>query len=104
VGEGASDDESVTQEERVANAAAAEFCVPRQKMDSFYTRKHPYFSERDVIGFASLMNVHPAIVVGQLQRRMKRYDYLRKYQVPVRRYVVTETVTDGWGHVAEAHL
>jgi HTH-type transcriptional regulator/antitoxin HigA len=104
VGEGASDDESMAQEERVANAAAAEFCVPRQKMDSFYARKHPYFSERDVIGFASLMNVHPAIVVGQLQRRMKRYDYLRKYQVPVRRYVVTETVTDGWGHVAEAHL
>jgi HTH-type transcriptional regulator/antitoxin HigA len=104
VGEGASDDESVPQEERIANAAAAEFCVPRQKMDSFYTRKNPYFSERDVIGFASLMNVHPAIVVGQLQRRMKRYDYLRKYQVPVRRYVVTETVTDGWGHVAEAHL
>jgi HTH-type transcriptional regulator/antitoxin HigA len=104
VGEGASDDESMTQEERVANAAATEFCVPRQKMDSFYARKNPYFSERDVIGFASLMNVHPAIVVGQLQRRMKRYDYLRKYQVPVRRYVITETVADGWGHVAEAHL
>lgn len=104
VGEGASDDKSVAEEERVANAAAGEFCVPRQKMDSFYTRKHPYFSERDVIGFASLMNVHPAIVIGQLQKRMKRYDYLRKYQVPVRRHVITETVTDGWGHVAEADL
>jgi HTH-type transcriptional regulator/antitoxin HigA len=104
VGEGASDDESVAEEERVANAAAGEFCVPRQKMDSFYTRKHPYFSERDVIGFASLMNVHPAIVIGQLQKRMKRYDYLRKYQVPVRRHVMTEAVTDGWGHVAEADL
>ena len=104
VGESASEDESVAEEERVANAAAGEFCVPRQKMDSFYTRKHPYFSERDVIGFASLLNVHPAIVVGQLQRRMKRYDYLRKYQVPIRHHVITETVTDGWGHVAEADL
>lgn len=104
VGEGASDDVSMPDEERIANAEAAEFCVPRQKMDSFYARKHPYFSERDVIGFASLMNVHPAIVVGQLQRRMKRYDYLRKYQVPVRRHVITETVTDGWGHVAKADL
>ncbi len=50
------------------------------------------------------MGVHPGIVVGQLQKRMKRYDYLRKYQVPVRRYVATAAVTDGWGHVAEAHL
>jgi HTH-type transcriptional regulator / antitoxin HigA len=78
--------------------------VPRQKIDSFYTRKHPNFSKLVVIGFASLMNVHPAIVVGQLQRRVKRYAYLRNYQVPVRRYVVTKTVTEGWGHVAEAHL
>lgn len=103
-GEGSSDEKNQSDEERVANIAAADFCVPHQKMDSFYARKHPYFSERDVIGFASLMGVHPGIVVGQLQKRMKRYDYLRKYQVPVRRYVVTSAVTDGWGHVAEAHL
>lgn len=91
-------------EERIANVAAADFCVPLGKMDSFYVRKHPYFSERDVIGFASLMAVHPGIVVGQLQKRMKRYDYLRKYQVPVRRYVVMTAVADGWGHTVEAQL
>ena len=103
-GDNSSDEKNDSDEERVANMAAADFCVPNQKMDSFYARKHPYFSERDVIGFASLMGVHPGIVVGQLQKRMKRYDYLRKYQVPVRRYVVNSAVTDGWGHVAEAHL
>jgi len=103
-GDSSSDEKNDSDEERVANMAAADFCVPAQKMDSFYARKHPYFSERDVIGFASLMGVHPGIVVGQLQKRMKRYDYLRKYQVPVRRYVVTATVTDGWGHIAEAQL
>ena len=103
-GDNSSDEKNDRDEERVANMAAADFCVPNQKMDSFYARKHPYFSERDVIGFASLMGVHPGIVVGQLQKRMKRYDYLRKYQVPVRRYVVSSAVTDGWGHIAEAHL
>lgn len=103
-GDSSSDEKNDSDEERVANMAAADFCVPAQKMDSFYARKHPCFSERDVIGFASLMGVHPGIVVGQLQKRMKRYDYLRKYQVPVRRYVVTATVTDGWGHIAEAQL
>ncbi|MCA1404664.1 HigA family addiction module antidote protein [Ensifer sp. IC3342] len=98
-------DQSIeSNEETIANAAAADFCIPTQKMDSFYARKHPYFSERDVIGFASLMGVHPGIVVGQLQKRMKRYDYLRKYQVPVRRFVVAAAVTDGWGQVAEAQL
>lgn len=91
-------------EERVANAAAADFCVPTQKMESFYIRKHPYFSERDVIGFASLMGVHPGIVVGQLQKRMKRYDYLRKYQMPIRRYLVTDAVVDGWGYTVNAEL
>ncbi|UZF90305.1 helix-turn-helix domain-containing protein [Bosea sp. NBC_00550] len=96
--------DDIEEIERIANIAAGEFCVPSKKMDSFYARKHPYFSERDVVGFAALMEVHPAIVVGQLQRRMDRYDYLRKYQVPVRRYVIERAVTDGWGHVAKAEL
>jgi len=91
-------------EENMANVAAADFCVPVTKMNSFYSRKNPYFSERDVIGFSSLMSVHPAIVVGQLQKRMKRYDYLRKYQVPVRRFLLNEAVADGWGNTAEAQL
>ncbi|RKE85424.1 HigA family addiction module antitoxin [Rhizobium sp. AG855] len=103
-GENASDSLSDNEEERAANLAAADFCVPTQKMESFYARKHPYFSERDVIGFASLMGVHPAIVVGQLQKRMKRYDYLRKYQVAVRKHLPATAVCDGWGHVAEAQL
>jgi HTH-type transcriptional regulator / antitoxin HigA len=103
-GENASDQSSDDDDEKVANAAAADFCVPTPKMDSFYARKHPYFSERDVIGFSSLMSVHPAIVVGQLQKRMKRYDYLRKYQIPVRRFLLTEAVADGWGNICEAQL
>lgn len=103
-GEGANDANSEIDEEKIANVAAADFCVPSAKMASFYTRKHPYFSERDVVGFASVMAVHPAIVVGQLQKRMKRYDYLRKYQVPIRRYLLKEVVADGWGNAAEAQL
>ena len=90
--------------EVVANKAAAEFCVPSAKLTSFYARKHPYLSERDVVGFAALLLVHPALVVGQLQKRMKRYDYLRKYQVPIRRYLLKEAVSDGWGNSAEAQL
>jgi HTH-type transcriptional regulator/antitoxin HigA len=100
----AGDGKDETDEETVANAEAADFCVPAAKMASFYARKHPYFSERDVLGFAALMSVHPAIVIGQLQKRMKRYDYLRKYQVSVRRHLLKDAVADGWGNPAQAHL
>lgn len=91
------DDVDHTEIEMVANEAASNFCIPKDKMQSFYSRKYPYFSERDVLGFSSVIGVHPAIVVGQLQKRMGRYDYLRKYQVSVRPYLRQQPMTDGWG-------
>jgi HTH-type transcriptional regulator/antitoxin HigA len=44
------------------------------------------------------------MVIGQLQKKMKRYDYLRKYQVPIRRYLLKEAVNDGWGNTADSQL
>ena len=41
--------------------------------------------------------VHPGLLVGQLQRRLRRYDLLRKHQVKVRELVVRSARTDGWG-------
>jgi HTH-type transcriptional regulator/antitoxin HigA len=92
------------EEEAVANEAAAEFCIPQAKMNSFYARKNPYFSEKDVLGFASVNGVHPAIAVGQLQRRLGRHDYLRKYQVPVRKFLLGIALADGWGNIVGAEL
>lgn len=83
--------------ERAANAAAAEFLVPQARMDSFFARKAPYISEKDVTGFAAVLGVHPGIVVGQVQHRLGRHDYLKKYQVPVRQYLYDKVSTDGWG-------
>lgn len=101
VGEGASCGDDVEEEERIANSAAAEFCISQAKLNSFYARKNPYFSEKDVLGFAALNQVHPAIAVGQLQRKMGRYDYLRKYQVSVRKYLMEKATTDGWGSLVQ---
>jgi len=101
---------NVAVEEDIANSAAASFCIPKEKMDSFFARKEPYISERDVIGFAARMEVHPAIVVGQIQHRRKpnnpktAFAFLRKYQVPVRKFVIAKAVTDGWGNAAQAYL
>lgn len=88
---------SVNEEERIANAEASDFCVPAKKMDSFYLRKKPYFAEREVLAFAKRMEAHPGLVVGQLQRRMGRYDFLRKHLVKVRETLAVAMMMDGWG-------
>ncbi|WP_374655117.1 HigA family addiction module antitoxin [Phenylobacterium sp.] len=95
---------SVAAEEQRANEAAREFCIPYTRLRSFHDRKFPYISERDVVNFAAVQEVHPAIVVGQLQHLMKRHNWLRKFQVPVRRYLVETAFSDGWGQIAPANL
>jgi len=97
-------DEMISQEEKQANQAAAEFCVPQEKMNSFVTRKSPLFSERGVIAFAKLMRVHPGIVVGQLQRETGRWDLLKRLQVKVRHLITRTAMVDGWGHVAPVQI
>ncbi len=102
-GSGAGETE-ISAEERQANAAAADFCVPATDMESFYARKAPFISERDTLGFAARVQRHPGIVVGQLQRRMGRYDWLARYKVKVRQFVADNCTVDGWGVPAPVSL
>lgn len=89
-------------EEVRANRAAADFCIPKDKFDSFFIRKAPFFSERDVLAFAKRVETHPGIVVGQIQKRLERWDLLRKHLVKVRHHVMPAAIVDGWGQVAIA--
>lgn len=95
-GERAGTGSNIPVEEQVANAEAANFCVPNEKIDSFIKRKHPFYYEKDVLAFSKLHGIHPGIVVGQMQHRLKRYDYLRKYQVKIRHCVLPGAIADGW--------
>lgn len=88
---------SINEEERIANTEAADFCVPAQQMTSFYLRKRPFFAEREVVAFAKRVGVHPGLVVGQLQRKMDRYDFLRRHLVNVRNFLAGAMMMDGWG-------
>jgi HTH-type transcriptional regulator / antitoxin HigA len=90
----------VSEDERIANAAAAEFCVPKKTMDSFIARKAPFFAERDILGVAATLRVHPGLVAGQLQHRTGRYDRFRNHLVKVRSIVAPNAIVDGWGDVA----
>ena len=83
-------------EEVRANNAAAEFCIPKTQMHSFLARKGQYISEQDVIGFAARLEIHPAIVVGQIQHKRQNYAWLRKYQTSIRDYLMDWKYVDGW--------
>jgi HTH-type transcriptional regulator/antitoxin HigA len=99
-GERAGISQDIPEEERVANEAAANFCVPQEKLQNFIDRKAPMITERDIRGFAATMNIHPGIVAGQLQHHTGRYDLFRNHLSKIRSIVTPNSNYDGWGDVA----
>lgn len=99
-GERAGTGASVSDEERVANEAAAEFCVPQKQLKHFIQVKAPFFAERDIRGFAATYKIHPGLVAGQLQYKTERYDLFRNHLVKIRSVVTPNAMVDGWGDVA----
>jgi HTH-type transcriptional regulator / antitoxin HigA len=93
------DGPGLPEQELIANRAAAEFCIPQDEMVEFISRRIPYISERDVLSFAKRLEVHPGLVVGQIHSRTGRYDFLRRYLVKIRQFLLQEATADGWGHV-----
>jgi HTH-type transcriptional regulator/antitoxin HigA len=91
---------AIAEEERQANSAAQEFLISSTQLEAFVARKAPFFSERDIVGFAKLMRIHPGILAGQLQRKIGRYDRFRDHLVSIREKIVPNAFTDGWGNVA----
>ncbi|MCX5721854.1 MAG: ImmA/IrrE family metallo-endopeptidase [Nitrospirae bacterium] len=99
-GERAGTGPNISEEERVANEAAANFCVPQQSLARFIARKSPFFNERDILGFAKTLDIHPGLVAGQLQRQTGRYDRFRQHLVKIRSVVAPSALVDGWGDIA----
>ena len=90
-------DASLPECEHIANTAAAEFCIPQELLRSFIERKSPFISERDMLRFAARVEINPAVVVGQIQNKTKKYNWLRKYLVNVRSHLMEWESVDGWG-------
>ncbi len=99
-GERAGTSSNVPEDERIANKAAANFCVPQVALDRFVARKAPFFAERDILGFAQTLKIHPGLIAGQLQHRTSRYDRFRNHLVEIRSAVRPGSMVDGWGDVA----
>jgi HTH-type transcriptional regulator/antitoxin HigA len=96
--------ENLPLEEIKANKSAQDFCVPTGELDSFILRKAPYISERDIMGFSRRIGRHPGIVVGQVQYRLSRPEFLNRLKVKVRQFIAPSAVVDGWGVPAPVTL
>jgi len=90
--------------ERIADDAAREFCVPQALLESFIARKSPFISERDVLSFAARIEIHPSVVIGQIQNKTRKFGWLRKHQTSVREYLLGWEHKDGWGFQAPTGL
>lgn len=98
-GDGSAPTDGVSECERVANDFARDRLVPQRDMESFIARIRPYYSRVRVNQFANRIQVHPGIIIGQLQRRGEiRYSQGRDMLVKIRDIVTHSAVTDGWGH------
>lgn len=97
--------QKLPQQEVIADAAAAEFLIPQDKLTSFIDRKGQWISEKDVLAFSARHQIHPSIVVGQIQHRRhkdgdeKAFAWLRKYlKDKVNERFASWPLYDGWGH------
>lgn len=97
------EDEETVDIERRANSEAADYLVPKQKMDSFIQRHYPLFYTTKIVQFAQARKVHPGIVVGQLQhRKLVDWKCHRKQLPSIRDQIIGKTITDGWGFSPKA--
>jgi HTH-type transcriptional regulator/antitoxin HigA len=80
-----------------ANKEAATSLIPEAEMTSFIRRVGPFYSKERIIQFANKIQIHPGIIVGQLQYRDEvGYSALREMLVKIREAVIATALTDGW--------
>ena len=85
-------------EER-ASANAANLLVPAVDLEDFIRACTPRYSEARINNLASRLQIHPGIILGQLQHRGEiSYAAHRKLLTKVREIVTRFAFTDGWGH------
>ncbi len=90
--------------EKLANAAAAEFCVPQQVLSSFILRKAPYISEKDLLRFSAMVEISPSVAVGQIRHKTGKHNWLWKYSKSIRKSLLEWPFVDGWKIVAKTEL
>jgi HTH-type transcriptional regulator / antitoxin HigA len=84
--------------EKRANWNAANLLVSKHELDEFIKACTPRYSEARINNLATRLQIHPGIIVGQLQHRGElSYAAHRKLLTNVRDLVTEFAFTDGWG-------
>lgn len=100
VGDQATRTSEKSEIEQMADRFAAENLIRPGELDSFIARVKPLFSKVKIHGFALRQEVHPAIVIGQLQHRGAiHWSHSREFLVKVREIITQSALTDGWGQI-----
>ena len=78
---------------------AADFLIAQKELEQFIKLNKPYFSNHRIVEFATKMQVHPGIIVGQLQHRREiGFNTHHASMVKIRDLATMTAFTDGWGH------
>ena len=100
VGETTPPGEEKPTTEKNADEFAAGFTIPKGDLDNFISRVYPLFSKTKILGLAARLDIHPGIVVGQLQyRKAIPYSHSREMLARVRNIVTDSALTDGFGSI-----
>lgn len=84
--------------EKRASLNAANALVPQHELEDFIRACAPRYSEARINNLASRLQIHPGIIVGQLQHRGTiSFAAHRKLLTKVRALVTQFAFTDGWG-------
>ena len=92
--------EAVCELETQANAAAQEFCTPKEILDKFLCESEGRFTETSVQEFAEQNSINPSVMAGQIRHRLSRYNILNKLITKYRSELLrVASKKDGWGYV-----
>jgi HTH-type transcriptional regulator / antitoxin HigA len=88
----------VSEVEKRASLNAANSLVPQHELEEFIKACAPRYSEARINNLATRLQIHPGIIVGQLQHRHEiSYAAHRKLMTKIRDFVTQFAFTDGWG-------
>ena len=86
------------EKERRANENAAKILVPHHELAQFIKTYSPRYTEARINNLATRLQIHPGIIVGQLQHRGEiSYAAFKSMLIKVRHLAVDLAFTDGWG-------
>jgi HTH-type transcriptional regulator/antitoxin HigA len=86
------------EKEKRANENAAQNLVPQNDLAQFIKTYSPRYTEARINNLATRLQIHPGIIVGQLQHRGEiSYAAFKSMLIKVRHLAIDLAFTDGWG-------